>query len=152
MLVKLPTWLSTLLNRSGRSQATVNAQMPPLLMPQMARPAASLRRLYDLATSGSISFSRKRAYWSDRVSYSKLRLARGFSFLLVAGTTPGLMKMPMVTGISFLWIRLSNANDTASTKQDCTLCVGIVTIVSTGTTITRSCDTGDVPDTATDRP
>ena len=38
MLVKLPTWLKTLLNRSGRSQAAVNAQIaqqgetPELLM------------------------------------------------------------------------------------------------------------------------
>ncbi len=80
MLVKLPTWLSTLLNRSGRSQATVKAQMPPELMPQIARPAASVRSLYCLPTSGRISFSRKRAYWSESVSYSKLRLERGFCF------------------------------------------------------------------------
>ena len=38
MFVKLPTWLSTLLNASGRSQATVNAQMPPELMPPIAGP------------------------------------------------------------------------------------------------------------------
>ena len=50
--MKLPTWLSTLLNRSGRSQATVNAQMPPELMPQMARPAASWPEFHRLAHLG----------------------------------------------------------------------------------------------------
>ena len=33
MLVKLPVHEMTLLNSSGRSQATVKAQMPPLLWP-----------------------------------------------------------------------------------------------------------------------
>ena len=53
--------------------------MPPELMPPIARPAASGRNLYVLATSGRISFSRKRAYWSERVSYSKLRFDRASS-------------------------------------------------------------------------
>ncbi len=107
MFVKLPTWLSTLLNRSGRSHAAVKAQMPPELMPPIARPAASGRRLYFFATSGKISFSRKRTYWSDSVSYSKLRLLRALP-PCSPGIFPGLMKMPMVTGISPLWMRLSN--------------------------------------------
>ena len=41
MLVKLPQWLTTLPKASGRSQATVKAQMPPELIPQIARLAGS---------------------------------------------------------------------------------------------------------------
>jgi len=37
MLVKLPMWLMTLRNWSGRSHATVNAAMPPELAPQTPR-------------------------------------------------------------------------------------------------------------------
>ena len=73
MLVNEPTHESTLLNSLGRSQATVQAQMPPLLIPAMARPAASWRSFTVFSTSGRISSRRNRAYWSDRVSYSKLR-------------------------------------------------------------------------------
>ena len=103
MLVKLPTQESTLRNTSGRSQATVKAQMPPLLMP--ADRAARRRRgagCTVFSTSGRISSSRNRAYWSESVSYSKLRFGAGLS-----AKTPGLMKMPIVTGISPLAIRLS---------------------------------------------
>ena len=73
MFVKLPTQVSTLRNSSGRSQATVQAQMPPLLIPAIARPSASWRSLNVFSTSGRISSSRNRAYWSESVSYSKLR-------------------------------------------------------------------------------
>ena len=47
---------------SGSFAATVNAQIPPLLAPAMARPAASFLRLAVFSTSGRISSSRKRAY------------------------------------------------------------------------------------------
>ena len=50
--------------------------MPPLLVPAIARLAASWRSFTVFSTSGRISSSRNRAYWSDSVSYSKLRLAR----------------------------------------------------------------------------
>ena len=62
MFVKLPIQDSTLLNSFGRSQATVNAQMPPLLAPEMARLAASRRSFTVFSTSGRISSSRNRAY------------------------------------------------------------------------------------------
>src|SRR5262245_47163230 len=109
LFVKLPTWDNTLLKRSGRSEAAVNAQMPPELLPQMARPAASVRSFTDFATSGRISDSRKRAYWSEGVSYSKLRLVRqSFSSLPGVGNLPGLTNTPTVTGISLALMRLSN--------------------------------------------
>ena len=62
MFVKLPIQETTLLNSFGRSQATVKAQMPPLLAPRMARLAASVRSFTVFSTSGRISSSRKRAY------------------------------------------------------------------------------------------
>src|SRR5690349_2581413 len=105
MLVKLPTWLSTFENRSGRSHAAVNAQIPPELIPQIARPAASDRNFTVFPTSGRISFSRKLAYWLESVSYSKLRFDRPLLAGLAGGNVPGFTKMPTVTGISFLWIR-----------------------------------------------
>ena len=80
MFVKLPTWLSTLRKASGRCQATVNAQMPPEEMPQIARHSGSSVSLYFLPTSGRISSSRNRAYWSLSVSYSKLRLLARHGF------------------------------------------------------------------------
>src|SRR5439155_4442061 len=46
------------------------------------------------STSGRISSRRKRAYWSERVSYSKLR------FEPPPARFPGWMKMPTVTGKS----------------------------------------------------
>ena len=52
MLVKLPMRLSTRRNASGRSQAAVKAQMPPELMPQMARSFGSVDSLYCLADLG----------------------------------------------------------------------------------------------------
>ena len=52
MFVKLPTWLSTLRKASGRCQATVNAQMPPEEMPQIARHSGSSVSLYSLADFG----------------------------------------------------------------------------------------------------
>ena len=61
MLVKLPTHDSTLRNSSGRSQATVQAQMPPLLIPAMARLSGSWRSFTVFSTSGRISSSRNRA-------------------------------------------------------------------------------------------
>src|SRR5947209_7982076 len=72
MFVKLPTVVKALRNSFGRSQQTVNAQIPPELLPAMQRPSGSLVRLYFLPTSGRISSSRKRAYASLSVSYSKL--------------------------------------------------------------------------------
>ncbi len=62
MFVKLPIHESTLLNSFGRSHATVNAQMPPLLAPEIARLAASWRSFTVFSTSGRISSSRNRAY------------------------------------------------------------------------------------------
>ena len=41
-------------------------------------------------------------------SYSALRLKRDCVFGAAPGSTPGLMNTPMVTGMSPLWIRLSN--------------------------------------------
>ena len=79
MLVKLPIHDRTLPNWSGRSQATVKAQMPPLLTPAMARPAGSWRSVTVFSTSGRISSSRKRAYVSESVSYSTLRFGRAVS-------------------------------------------------------------------------
>ena len=61
MLVKLPAQESTLRNWSGRSQATVKAQIPPEDMPAMARLSGSERSLTVLPTSGSTSSIRKRA-------------------------------------------------------------------------------------------
>jgi hypothetical protein len=61
MLVKLPMWLNTLWKASGRSHATVNAQMPPELAPAIARWSGSVVRLYFLPTSGSSSSMTKRA-------------------------------------------------------------------------------------------
>ena len=86
------------------------AQMPPLLIPAMALPAGSRRSLTFIAfsVSGRISPRRNRAYWSERVSYSKLRFDRPLS------NTPGLMKTPTVIGISFLAIRLSKTVGTKS--------------------------------------
>ena len=52
MFVKLPIHESTLLNSSGRSQATVKAQIPPLLAPAIARLAASWRSFTVFSTSG----------------------------------------------------------------------------------------------------
>src|SRR4051812_34376163 len=113
MLVKLPTDESTFENRSGRSHAAVNAQMPPELAPQIARPAGSARNFTDFATSGRISCSRNRAYWSEGVSYSKLRFVRqSFSSLPGVGNLPGLTNTPTVTGMWVLWIRLSNTTGT----------------------------------------
>jgi hypothetical protein len=118
MFVNDPMWLTTFRNWSGRSHAAVNAQMPPLLIPQIARCSGSSLSLYCLPTSGRISSSRNRAYWSLSVSYSKLRFvglrfhpsrrfpSAGGGFF--CGSFPGLMKIPIVTGISPRWIRLSN--------------------------------------------
>ena len=55
MFVKLPMWLRTLRKASGRSQATVNEQMPPELAPPIARASGSFVRLYRAATSGRSS-------------------------------------------------------------------------------------------------
>ena len=52
MSVKLPIQLKTFENWSGRCQATVKAQMPPLLRPQMAREAASCLSFTVFPTSG----------------------------------------------------------------------------------------------------
>ena len=49
---------STLRNASGRCQATVNAQMPPLDMPQIAWPSGSSVNGCSLRTSGRISVSK----------------------------------------------------------------------------------------------
>ena len=104
MLVNEPTHESTFENSSGRSQATVKAQIPPLLIPATARPAGSWRslRFCVFSTSGRISSRRNRAYWSESVSYSKLRFDRPLS------NVPGCTNTPTVTGISFFAIRLSN--------------------------------------------
>ena len=89
--------------------------MPPELMPQMPRPAASSRSLYCLADLGQdLLLQEARRTGRDSVSYSKLRLLTRLLPFAVAlpGTTPGLMKMPIVTGISFLWMRLSKTMGT----------------------------------------
>src|SRR5438067_3131826 len=102
MLVKLPTQLNTFENWSGFSHATVNAQMPPELEPEIARSLGSFERLRVFPTSGRISSRRNRAYWSERVSYSKLRFDPGFAPSFSGGNVPGLMKIPIAIGISFL--------------------------------------------------
>ena len=61
MFVKLPMWLITLPKLSGRSHATVKAQMPPLLAPAIARIAGSLERFSSASTRGRTSSCRKRA-------------------------------------------------------------------------------------------
>ena len=95
MLVKLPMKESTLPKRSGRRNASVNAQIPPLEplraqqpfvcvrgsgIPELAlrypaamRMAGSVEMLYSALTSGRMSVSRKLAYTSDTVSYSSER-------------------------------------------------------------------------------
>src|SRR5262245_48006979 len=77
MLVKLPTVVKHLRNWSGRSQQTVNEQMPPELLPAMHRPSGSLVKLHFLPTSGRISSIRNVAYLSPSESYSTLRFRRG---------------------------------------------------------------------------
>ena len=57
MLVTICPWWD-----GERAKATVQAQIPPELMPPMPRPAASLRSVYFFSTSGRISFSRNFAY------------------------------------------------------------------------------------------
>ena len=52
MFVKLPVQEITLLNSFGRSHATVNAQMPPLLWPAIARPAGIVAQLHGLLDLG----------------------------------------------------------------------------------------------------
>ena len=102
MLVKLPTWLSTLLNRSGRSQADGEAQMPPELIPPIARPAASVSEVVFLGDLGQdLLLQEPGVLVGERVVLeAPVRPPR-------PAASPGLMKMPIVTGISFLWIRLS---------------------------------------------
>ena len=56
MLVKLPMWLTTLRNESGRSHAIVKAAIPPELLPPTARPAGS-----------AVSYRRNVA-WATRIS------------------------------------------------------------------------------------
>src|SRR5882724_5368013 len=77
MFVKLPTVVKHLRNSSGRSQHTVNAQIPPELLPAMHRPSGSFVKLYFLPTSGKISSTINVAYLSPSESYSLLRLLRG---------------------------------------------------------------------------
>jgi hypothetical protein len=57
----VPIQDSTLRNCSGRSQATVNAQMAPEDSPAMARLPGSLRNFAVFSTSGRISSITKRA-------------------------------------------------------------------------------------------
>ena len=103
MLVKLPMKESTLPKRSGRKNASVKAQIPPLEplraqqpfvceewgasdpflssvrsglglpYPAAMRMAGSVEMLYSALTSGRMSVSRKLAYTSDTVSYSSER-------------------------------------------------------------------------------
>jgi hypothetical protein len=67
--------------------------------------------LYNFSTSGKISSSRNRTYWSLNVSYSKLRFSAVDRASRPSGNSvrlyPGSMNTPMVTGISFAAIRLS---------------------------------------------
>src|SRR5436190_21310424 len=94
---------STFRNWSGRSQATVNAQIPPELEPQIARISGSavIASEYLFVTKGMTSLIKNLAYASPRESYSKLRL-------LWFPRIPGFRKIAIVTGISFVAIRLSN--------------------------------------------
>ena len=71
----------------SKSTLADKAQIPPLLMPQMERSLGSLLMLrsYFFSTKGSISSMRKVAYWSLRVSYSKLRFLRGCAPCFSAG-------------------------------------------------------------------
>ena len=62
MFVKLPMLDRTFRNISGRSHATVNAQIPPELEPQIARISGSAVKLYSWAKSGRISSQMNRAY------------------------------------------------------------------------------------------
>src|ERR1043166_6209200 len=81
---------STLRNWSGRSHATVNAQIPPELDPQIARVSGSpvIATEYRFVTNGMTSPIRNLAYASPNESYSKLRL-------LWASRVPGFKKMPI---------------------------------------------------------
>jgi hypothetical protein len=110
--VYVPIVLNTRRNASGRSQATVKAQIAPELAPPIAQSFGSVETLYFRRTSGSTSSRRKRAYRSPMLSYSKLRLNRGSAPGFAAGTTPGLRKTPIVTGISPAAIRLSKTTGT----------------------------------------
>src|SRR5229473_371925 len=111
-LAKLPMKQRTRRNESGRLKATVNAAMPPELEPLIARSLGSEDRLYCLPTSGRISSSRKRAYRVPSESYSNARLKRGCCVSDQALFTPGLMKTPIVTGISPEAIKLSKTTGT----------------------------------------
>ena len=109
MFVKLPTHERTLRNSLGRSQATVKAQMPPLLTPRdraAGRVVAQLRRLLDL---GQDLFEQEaRVLVGERVVLeAAVRLA-------CRRTMPGWMKMPTVTGMSPFAIRLSKTIGTYS--------------------------------------
>ena len=76
--------------------------MAPELDPAIARLLPSLARLSFFRDFRKNLFQQKSHISITKPSYSKLRLKRANAFSDVAGTTPGLMKMPMVTGISFL--------------------------------------------------
>src|ERR1051325_7553250 len=107
MFVKLPMVDNTFRNWSGRSHATVNAQIPPELDPHVARISGSLviASEYLLVTNGSASSIRNRDYASPSESYSKLRL-------LCPSRVPGFKKIATQTGISFAAIKLSKTSGT----------------------------------------
>ena len=102
MFVKLPIVLITLRNWSGRCQATVKAQIAPELAPEIAR---SGRR--DVVPSSAPASIRRRSAWNTgrrarcilRGGWWCRRPSRRPRLLLV-GRWPGLMKTPIVTGIS----------------------------------------------------
>ncbi len=61
MFVNEPIVEYTFRNWSGRCHAALNAQMPPLLLPQMPRPYGSSVMTTCCRASGKISSSRNRA-------------------------------------------------------------------------------------------
>ena len=125
-LVKLPIPLTTFPNTSGRSHAAVNAQLPPELPPTNARPAGSSPSgLAALRNFGQNFLNQKpRVAVADRIVFKRPVLARlldrplfllrrtpcvfagNFDFdgmlMSVEANVPGLTKIPIVTGISFL--------------------------------------------------
>jgi hypothetical protein len=92
---------------SGRSQAVVNAPIPPVLAPPIARSLGSSdslifrpSRVPRRCTSGSSSSRRNRDSRSFKPSNSTLRSNRGFSGGWTDGTVPDSTPTPIVTGIS----------------------------------------------------
>ena len=99
IFVKLPIMLYTLLIASGRSHATVKAQIRRCSR-RKSRGRRSFERLYFSLTAGNNSSRRNRAYSSprNRIRNCDYSLSSGSRKRIAA--MAGFTKIPMVTGIS----------------------------------------------------